>query len=170
MFRCFIFVALLLTAVSVGAHGLGETLSKNISGYQIDIDYDTSVLEIGSPTNFAFRLWKGEAGSGGEVPFTAVWVRIDRQSGETVGNPTVFSAGLSGKPASLTYAFPSAGSYELVASFRDGDKTLAEASFALNVGEETKPSRSQFPRNTVLGVIGGAILGIAAGRFLFRVS
>lgn len=163
-------IAMVLIAASIGAHGLGETLSKNVAGYQIDIDYDTLILEAGLPTNFGFRLWKGEEESGEEAPFTTVWVRIDRQSGGTVGNPTVFSAGLSENPASLTYVFPGIGSYELFASFRNGDKTLAEASFPLTVEEGTEPSRSLFPRDTVFGVIGGAILGVALGRFLFRAS
>lgn len=169
LFESLFLIAMVLIVASADAHGLGETLSATVSGYQIDIDYDTPILEAGLPTSFNFRLLEGGEGSG-EVPFTVVWVRIDRQSGGTAGNPTVFSAGLSEKPASLTYAFPGAGNYELVASFRDGGKTLAEASFLLAVEEGTEPSRSRFPRDTALGVIGGAILGIALGRFLFRAS
>lgn len=169
----FVLLTALLGAASfTGAHGLGQTLTTQIDGYQVDVDYDVPVIEAGVPVRFDFRLWKGEVSAGEPASFSGVWLRLDRHAGKGAVNPIVFSGNLGqpefGAPG-VTYAFPEEGSYNLFVRFESGKENVAEATFPLSVEEGTAPSCSRFPHDAVLGVIGGTILGLVLGRALFRV-
>ncbi len=154
-YRAIIFFMVSISIFShamASAHGIGKSIERVMGDYLIDIGYDPDPLRAGENSVFDFVL-KGSADKK-EIPFTHVWVRLER------GEGIVLAVGLKkadlGK-TSLLYNFPEAGEYQLTARFQDNDKTLVEATVpvivAPSIVEATQPA---FPASFL--EIGGAFL------------
>ena len=156
MFFILTFSSLFLNHI-VLAHGLGQSLEKEVNGYIIDVGYDAiDVIETGAPIRFDFNLLtKDRASTGG---FTHVWVKISP-------NDTGLSfAGFLHRPefllTGMSYTFQNAGQYELTVRFLDNeDKNLAEATFPLEV--KGKDLERRDPLQAIGYGIGGLVLGVA---------
>lgn len=146
---------------TVLAHGDGASFEKEVGNYSIDIGYDPENPEAGEPARFDFKLF--DKSSGAVVAFSDVWVRIEKEKN------TVFATGIHnpefGK-AGLLYSFPEAGTYTIFARFENGDKTIVETSFDLDViNSSVVTGTPPFEQPLIWG-----ILGIMIGLFLSRVK
>lgn len=121
-------------AYGVHANGFGVTLDQAVGNYIANIDYDAVTgIYAGSPTQFAFQLFNKDRSQ--QIEFNDVWVSITSASKSAFARP-VFDGGIVGSsfpPSSIAFAFPTAGSYTLTLRYEKGDKTLAEATFPLDV-------------------------------------
>lgn len=155
--RITVFVSVVLIPFGVFAHSLGQSLEKEVGEYVVDIGYDspvTTVLE-GEPIRFDFNLWNKDRAV---VDFTSVWVRVaPAESGITfagyLGYPPFGAVGMS-------YTFPKAGEYTLTARFFNGEQTLAEATFPLQVEGTNDVKISNSSPGLIVAGVSGFILGV----------
>ncbi|OGM97083.1 MAG: hypothetical protein A3B86_03030 [Candidatus Yanofskybacteria bacterium RIFCSPHIGHO2_02_FULL_38_22b] len=137
------------------AHGLGQSLEKEVNGYFIDVGYDAvDSIEAGVPIRFDFNLLTKDRLS--TEDFTSVWVKIaPRDKGLSF-------AGFLHRPefllTGMSYTFQNAGQYEITVRFLDKeDKNLAEASFPLEV------QGGDLEQQALLQAIGAGIGGLVLG-------
>lgn len=159
----------------VHANGFGVTLDQTVGDYIANIDYDAVTgIFAGSSAQFAFQLFNKDRSQ--QIEFSDVWVSITSASKSGFARP-VFDGGIVGSsfpPSSIAFAFPTAGSYTLTLRYEKGDKTLAEATFPLDVlPSEGSAGQAGFfhPTNDVFkGGIGVTALWIivAIGRKMLR--
>ena len=147
----------LLVPKYVLAHATGESLEKTVGEYVVDIGYNPTIIEVGSPIVLDFNLLLSETGE--NVLFTDIWARIVKQ------NKTVFASGIH-KPTfggtTMVYTFPEAGEYELMLRFQEEGNKIVEASFPLTVESMPGAGPNPFPW-VLLGVLAGAVAGFLLG-------
>lgn len=149
-------------AYGAHAHGFGVTLDRAVGDYIVNVDYDAVTgIYAGSPVQFAFELFNKDRSQ--QIEFSNVWVSITLAGKNTFARP-VFDGGIVGStfpPSSIIFAFPSAGSYTLTLRYEKADKTLAEATFPLDVlpGETTVGQGGFFHLNS--DVFKGGLVVIA---------
>lgn len=142
----------------IQAHGLGQSLTKTVGDYTIEVEYEALKLQADESVRLDFSITKKDTKE--EVQFTDIWVRIAQ------GNKTVFAGALAkanfGKPG-MTYTFPEAGEYELSVRFQNADKTVAEAPFQLRVERATagKTKQKKLPSQLIVGAIIGLVIGFS---------
>lgn len=167
----YIFIASLLVLSFVSyaqAHGIGQSVEKQVGDYTIDIGYDSLTPEVpaDAAVRFDFALWNKDKTE--PVDFTTVWVRIAPLQGEGI-----LFAGYLGQPdfgpTGISYVFARGGTYEVTARFTNKDKTLAETSFPLTVQNSAASQASNAPlsRNIWISGLAGLVIG-ASFSFLFR--
>lgn len=148
---------------SAHAHGFGVTLDQVVGDYIANIDYDAVTgIYAGSPAQFAFELFNKDRSQ--QIEFSNVWVSITLAGKNTFVRP-VFDGGIVGStfpPSSIVFAFPTAGSYTLTLRYEKGDKTLAEATFPLDVlpGENTLGQKGFFQLNSDVFKGGLAVIAL----------
>lgn len=142
---------------AVYGHGLGQSLEKEVDGYVIDVGYDASdKVYAGEAIRFDFNLW--EKNRTDPADFDHVWVRIAPGEG-------ILFAGFLYRPefllTGMSYAFANAGRYELTVRFLDKDgKSIAEASFPIEVFSDKSVWSSLLNGGTAIGAVLGFVLGI----------
>lgn len=118
----------------VKANGFGMTFDKVVGDYTVNVDYDASTgIYSGSPVQFAFQLFNKDRSK--QLEFNDVWVSIIPVDKGQFTQP-VFAGSIAGStfpPSGVTFVFPSAGSYTLSLSYEKDNKTIAEATFPLDV-------------------------------------
>lgn len=158
----FLVLAILLPIFSQ-AHGLGQTISKEVGEYLIDVDYDAFIIQAGEVVRFDFSLWDRERTEFKDV--TSIWLRISPEN--SFGS--VFASSLSvpefGLPG-ITYVFPRAGNYELSLRFHYKDDTLAEATLPIAVQKSPNESEGGLSRSQILAGVVGIILGFLLATIL----
>lgn len=164
-----IFSMVFLSVSPAQANGFGITVDKVVGDYTVNMDYDAIIgIFANDPVQFAFQLFNKNRTQ--PVSFTDVWVTITPTSKEKNYTPPLFDGGLIGSldliPAGMTLAFPKSGSYDLNIRFDKDNKTLAEATFPLKVGDTEGTAFSvtaeglPFSKNFLTGALG--VLGLEA--------
>ena len=161
-FIIFVFTVLVISSdVLVEAHGLGQSLEKNVGDYILDVGYDAiDQIETNLAIRFDFNLWtKGKADM---ADFDHVWVRI------SPNDKGILFAGFLYRPefllTGMSYTFQKSGQYDLTVRFLNKeDKTIAEATFPLMVKRGEQERKSLF--QTLSAGIGGLIVGVVAVLF-----
>lgn len=137
------------------AHGLGQSLEKEVNGYLVDIGYDAvDVIEANNAIRFDFNLW--EKNRIDMANFDYIWVRI------SPSDRGISFAGFLYRPelllTGMSYTFQNSGQYELTVRFLDKeDKILAETSFPLEV------RGGDLERKALLQALGSGIGGLIIG-------
>ncbi len=138
----------ILVTFTAKANGFGITLDKSVGDYIVNVDYDAvSGIYSGDPVQFAFQLFNKDRSD--QPDFADVWVSITPSGKGAVFPQPVFDGGLVGSvfpPSGMTFVFPYPGSYKLDLRYEKGDKTIAEASFPLEVqaGSQSVSGQSGF--------------------------
>jgi len=164
-----ILLALVIAPNLVLAHGVGETLTIDKDGYEIDIDLDTKNPISNSAIRFDFDLTDSEE-KGLSTDFDYIWVRIQK------GQKTIFAGGI-GKPEfgpmGFTTVLPEAGSYILSVRFQNVGEKVVEGETTLNIslGSGGESERSGFlgylfTTQFLFGLITGLILVFLAKAIL----
>ena len=141
---------------SVSAH-LDAGEDKVIDAFIVDFGYSPSEPEALKPVTLAFNLV--EKDSEDPIDVEKVWIRISSEE------DVVFTGNFqpdNGNVA-LTYTFAEKGGYEITAKFIEGEETLLETDFKVNVDKNKKA----FQRK-INGSIGAIIVGFLIGMFYFK--
>ncbi len=159
---CFVLCVPIGTAF---AHSIGQSLEQKTDAYVVDIGYDAiETITIEEPVRFSFDLWDSKETN--HLPFSTVWVQL-------IGpDKRVAFAGTLSQPqigfASMTYHFPTTGTYTLTARYADEKETeIASSTFPLTV--EQGQSGGIFGKaGSASEAIAGIIIGAAITFFLMR--
>lgn len=154
IFFVFPFVAL--------GHGEGQSIEKVVGEYLVELEYEELALTAEEPVRLDFKILNNATKE--DVEFTDIWVRV------TQDKKTLFASAIA-KPdfgkVGMTYTFSDAGEYELNLRFQNKDKSIAEASFPLAIGVNEMSKKESKNMDTIVGWVGGGIIGLIAGFFLF---
>jgi hypothetical protein len=125
--RLFLFLLFLVLLLPLASSHLAAGEDKVVGEYIVDFGYEPEKLTAGENSFFAIHLKDKESKE--VVPFTDVWVRISQ------GDAILFSGLLNptDNVAELSYYFSVSDHYEIKLRFRDGEKTLAETTFIVDV-------------------------------------
>ena len=160
---------MVLVSVScpVFANGFGMALDKVVGDYTANIDYDAvNGIFAGAPVQFAFQLFNKDRTQ--TLSFTDAWVTVSESETDSSYVPPVFDAGIiqtASAPAGMVFVFPKSGSYDMVIRYDNGEKSLVEATFKLDVVGGGTTESSTFSKNFFLGAF--AMLIIAGLVFIF---
>jgi hypothetical protein len=160
-FKLFIYilvVSLVILPELSQAHGAGASWEKVVGEYKVDVGYNPTAIVSGASQRLDFNILN--SGSGEQVSFANVWVRISQ------GEQTVFASGIK-KPgfgtAGMVFTFPKQGDYILSVRFENSTQSIAEAEFPVSVAEgsvqpaaDSQPIAGQ-PKSAVAGLIGLAV-------------
>jgi len=159
-------VFIFCVAQLANGHGLGQSLEKEVNGYVVDVGYDAvDKIQAGDATRFDFNLLNKDKSE--IADFDHVWVRIAPQDAGIV------FAGFLYRPefllTGMSYTFQEASKYELTVRFLDKeDKTLAEASFPLEIVSDETFSASFKSVQTVVGAVIGFFAGVGLAFIFLR--
>jgi len=152
--RVFIFLlaVILLSPCVVAAHGENPSLEAVLpSGALVDIGYSSApVSEESTIFDFSVKDANGE-----EIVFDRIWVRLGKGSAAYLATGIVRAE--IGKTV-LTYRFGDAGAYELAVRFEKEGKTVAEHTFALEVGK-AEASKMSLPFDVLLSILAAFLAG-----------
>ena len=143
------------------AHGSGLTLESVVDGGFIDIGVSATELTNDNSVVFDFGLYDTEGGE--PQAFTDVWVRLVRDDA-TVFASGIYNARLGG--ALMTYHFPYAGDYELIARFQNDGTAIATGTFDLTVAD-TRSSTHDGWAYAIAGAV-GAVFALVLSRIIRR--
>ena len=157
--------ALVVFLLSIGlalAHGVGPSFEQQTENGSVDIGYTTEDIDTDTSVVFDFALLT-EA-DGAAVEFTDVWVRF------VTNDSTVFATGVHNARiggALLTYRFPAAGEYTLIARFQNNGTSVTEVEFPISVD----PGKGSIDSSLIIAAITlalGFVLGILFGAYKRR--
>jgi len=156
---------LALSPIHASAHGIGQSLEKEVGGYLVDVGYDAFALREGEQVNFDFSIFTKDRAESPD--FTDAWVRIVSLSGFNLGFAGYLAKPEFG-PIRMTYAFPKGGTYNLIVSFqKNGEKITDKVSFPLTIEPKQGEIKSQYSM-LLTGAFLGALLGVSLTLFLKR--
>lgn len=156
---------LFVSSAMVHAHGAGAEITDSVNGYIVDIGLSSEGFTAGDLSRFDFVLIDEETGE--EVPFSDVWVRINQ------GREVFLATGIH-RPelgqTGISYAFPSAGEYQVNIRYQRDGETLAEYTFPVTVTGSSEGG-SPLGDKRVLGILlGTVVIGLGAGFFIGKKS
>ncbi|MDP3779454.1 MAG: hypothetical protein Q8R30_05435 [bacterium] len=159
----------ILITSTAKANGFGITLDKAVGDYIVNVDYDAlSGIYSGDPVQFAFQLFNKDRSD--QPEFEDVWVSITPTGRGDLFPQPVFDGGLMGSafpPSGMTFVFPYPGSYTLNIRYEKEYKTLAEASFPLEV---EAGSRSVNGQSGFFHVTNDFLKGITVAMFIVMLA
>ena len=152
----------MMTSV-VYANGFGIKLDQAVGNYIGNVDADAYSFTSGEPVNFMFQLWNKDRTE--QEDFDNVWVSITPAGG--LGGFANVYGGLLGKPDfggfRMTYVFPKSGNYVLEARYgkivAGETQTIIDTSFPITVDRGDAEALVSNPKEIILALIAGAILG-----------
>lgn len=125
LFFSFLLITLISLPITYG-HLDGGT-DKTIDDYIIDFGFSPEQPKVTDKVTLAFNLVNATTEE--VIEPTSVWIRIS--SPEEVVFAGTFHP--EAKHIAFTYIFPEANDYEILARFKDKDKTIVETNFQLTV-------------------------------------
>ncbi len=154
----YFFSACFLLPIIVFAHGGGQTIHHEVGNYTLSLAAVSEQVHVGNAERFNLKI-EQKAGTGA-VQFSDVWVRITAPTGEFLFSGNLENKESLGLVTGMSYLFPTGGTYEGAVKFFDGNKAIAETSFALLVAEGNTPYHYGYPwQLSLLTLFVGLIMG-----------
>lgn len=136
------------------AHTGGFTYETTVNNYFIDIGSS----ELGFVPNdlalFEFNIYSN-TDPNNLADFDNVYVTVGDESAVLL---STFIHRPQGMLTVLSYSFPKAGKYEISARFQKGSNKLAEVSFPIEVGEESRGTMANWLKIGIIIVFAGAVI------------
>ena len=153
----------LFSANFASAHATGQSLIQKVPDYLVDIGYDSLLPSpvAGEPTLFDLTLYDS---LNNPVEFTEVILDVGMEP-----EPITFYGAIKTKamgPNTFIYTFPKGGLYKFRVRYKNGDESLAEAIFKLDVLKADYETPPDDPKKYWTNFLSGAIVGIVLIGFI----